>query len=62
MGSVPVFIICAEEDWGDGLRVLTTFMPESCDHRAKKDDIVHYHYVGRLEENGNIFGRRLVVT
>ena len=47
-----------EEDWGDGLRILKTYLPDECDHMTKKNDVVHYHYVGRLGENGNVFGRR----
>ena len=47
-----------EEDWGDGLKVLSTFRPELCEHKAKTGDVIHYHYVGRLGHDGNIFGRR----
>lgn len=47
----------AEEDWGEGLKVLTTYMPENCEHAADKDDVIHYHYVGRLD-SGKVFGRR----
>ena len=46
-----------DEDWGDGLKVLTTFMPDDCQHRTKASDVVHYHYVGRLAQDGNTFGK-----
>ena len=46
-----------EEEWGEGLKVLSTYLPESCDHRARNGDVVHYHYVGRLD-NGTEFGKR----
>lgn len=46
-----------EEDWGDGLRVLSTYRPESCEYQAKVNDVIHYHYVGRLS-NGSVFGKR----
>ena len=48
----------AEEDWGEGLKVLSTFIPELCKHKAKTGDVIHYHYVGRLGDDGTIFGRR----
>ena len=51
--------IHAEEDWGSGLKVLSTYLPDSCDYRAQNGDVVHYHYVGRLD-NGKEFGKRLV--
>lgn len=47
-----------EEDWGDGLKILTIYKPESCEYFAKKSDIIHYHYVGRLASDGSIFGKR----
>lgn len=47
-----------EEDWGDGLKVLSIYRPELCEHQAKKNDVIHYHYVGRLASDGSIFGRR----
>ena len=50
--------LSAEEDWGGGLRVVSTFRPELCEHKAKTGDVIHYHYVGRLGHDGNIFGRR----
>lgn len=47
-----------EEDWGEGLKVLSTFIPDLCEHKAKTGDVIHYHYVGRLGDDGTIFGRR----
>ena len=47
-----------EEDWGDGLKVWTTYKPKECEFRAQVDDVIHYHYVGRLGHNGKVFGRR----
>lgn len=47
-----------EEDWGNGLKVLTTYMPPQCEFQAKKSDIIHYHYVGRLASDGTEFGKR----
>ena len=38
--------------------MLSTFRPELCEHKAKTGDVIHYHYVGRLGHDGNIFGRR----
>jgi FK506-binding protein 2 len=46
-----------EENWGDGLKVLVTYRPKSCQHHAQRGDIIHYHYVGRLAEDGTIFGK-----
>lgn len=46
-----------EEYWDDGLKVLSIYKPESCEHRTKKSDVIHYHYVGRLAD-GSVFGRR----
>lgn len=40
--------------------MLRTYLPESCEHRAQSNDVIHYHYVGRLD-NGTEFGKRLVV-
>ena len=40
--------------------MLTTFQPALCEHRAKKSDVIHYHYVGRLGDSGEVFGRRYV--
>ena len=51
-----------EEDWGDGLKVLTTYMPPLCEFRAKKNDIIHYHYVGRLASDGTEFGKRYILS
>ena len=48
----------AEEDWGEGLKVLTTYMPKSCEYAAEDNDVIHYHYVGRLGDTGEVFGRR----
>ncbi len=45
-------------DLGDGLSYVTTYMPENCAYRAEVNDIIHYHYVGRLGETGKVFGRR----
>ena len=53
---IPVFDV--EEDWGDGLKVLSTFRPVLCEHKAKTGDVIHYHYVVRLGHDGSIFGRR----
>lgn len=50
----------AEEDWGDGLKVLTTYKPKECQYKAQNNDIVHYHYVGRLGNDGQVFGQRYV--
>ena len=47
-----------EENWGDGLKVLVTYRPKSCTHRAQQGDVIHYHYVGRLASDGTIFGKR----
>lgn len=47
-----------EEDWGEGLKVLSIYRPELCEHQTKKDDVIHYHYVGRLANDGSVFGRR----
>ena len=52
-GSVHV-----EEDWGDGLKVLSIYKPKVCQYQAKKNDIIHYHYVGRLASDGSEFGKR----
>lgn len=46
-----------EENWGDGLKVMTTYMPKECEFRAQNDDVIHYHYVGRLGHNGAVFGK-----
>ncbi|XP_064394427.1 endoplasmic reticulum protein SC65-like [Halichondria panicea] len=46
-----------EEDWGEGLKVLVTYRPDNCQHKAKTGDIIHYHYVGRLGSNGQEFGK-----
>lgn len=50
--------VMEEEEWGDGLRVLRIYVPESCEHQAKRSDIIHYHYVGHLAEDGSVFGKR----
>ena len=34
-------------------------MPEQCEFKAQNGDVIHYHYVGRLD-NGTEFGKRLV--
>ena len=47
-----------EEDWGEGLKVLTTFRPPDCIFKATEGDVIHYHYVGRLAADGQIFGKR----
>ena len=54
-------LLCTEEDWGDGLKVLSTFRPHLCEHKAKAGDVIHYHYVGRLGDSGTIFGRRYIL-
>jgi FK506-binding protein 2 len=46
-----------EMDFGDGLRVLSIYKPNDCNYQAMNNDIVHYHYVGKLEKTGVIFGR-----
>ena len=51
-----------EENWGDGLKVLVTYRPKSCTHRAQQGDVIHYHYVGRLASDGTIFGKRYAVS
>ncbi len=48
----------SEEDRGEGLKVLVTFRPDNCQHKAKTGDVIHYHYVGRLGSNGQEFGKR----
>ena len=64
----PSFTVCvcllhpsipppSEEEWGEGLKVLRTYLPESCEFRAQNGDVIHYHYVGRLD-NGTEFGKR----
>ena len=45
-------------DLGDGLSFVTTFMPQECKYQAETGDIIHYHYVGRLGHNGQVFGQR----
>ena len=59
---MSTFLYISEEDWGEGLRVLTTHRPDDCEHMAKKSDVIHYHYVGRLGENGDVFGKRFVLS
>lgn len=54
--SLAETVLGVEEEWGEGLKVLSTYLPESCDHRARNGDVVHYHYVGRLD-NGTEFGK-----
>ena len=48
-----------EEEWGEGLKVLRTYVPGQCEFRAQNGDVIHYHYVGRLD-NGTEFGKRSV--
>jgi len=48
----------AEEDWGDGLKVKILHRPDDCVDSAKTHDIIHYHYVGRLFDSGEEFGKR----
>ncbi|CAI8027768.1 hypothetical protein GBAR_LOCUS15816, partial [Geodia barretti] len=50
-------IVGVEEEWGEGLKVLRTYVPGQCEVRAQNGDVVHYHYVGRLD-NGTEFGKR----
>ena len=52
--------VYVEEDLGEGLKVLSTYLPESCEHKAQANDVIHYHYVGRLD-NGTEFGKRFVL-
>lgn len=51
-------LFVSEEDWGGGLKVLTTHFPEHCEHRARQNDVIHYHYIGRLASTGVEFGKR----
>ena len=39
--------------------MLSTYLPDSCEHRTRSGDVVHYHYVGRLDD-GKEFGKRSV--
>jgi len=48
-----------EEDWGDGLKVKVLYRPDDCVDGAKANDMIHYHYVGRLSATGEEFGKRL---
>ena len=48
-----------EEDWGDGLKVKILYRPDDCVEGAQANDIIHYHYVGRLFDTGTEFGKRL---
>ena len=50
----------AEGDWGDGLKVKIIHRPDDCVDGAKVNDLIHYHYVGRLFDTGAEFGKRLV--
>ena len=55
--------LCSLSEYGEltnpeGLSVMTITKPEICAYQAKKNDIVSYHYIGRLLSNNNIFGRR----
>ena len=52
----------AEENWGDGLKVKILYRPDDCVEGAKVDDIIHYHYVGRLFDTGEEFGKRFDTT
>lgn len=56
---VCTFVYTTEEEWGEGLKVLSTYIPESCDYRAQNGDVIHYHYVGMLDD-GTEFGKRSV--
>ena len=47
-----------EEDWGDGLKVKILYRPDDCVDSAKANDLIHYHYVGRLFDTGEEFGKR----
>ena len=51
----------AEEEWGDGLKVKILYRPDDCVNGAKANDLIHYHYVGRLFDTGEEFGKRLSV-
>ena len=50
----------AEEDWGNGLKVKIIYRPDDCVDGAKANDLIHYHYVGRLYDTGEEFGKRSV--
>ena len=50
-------LLSPEEELGEGLKVLRTYVPELCESRAQNGDVIHYHYVGRLD-NGTEFGKR----
>ena len=50
----------AEEDWGNGLKVKIIDRPDDCDDGARAGDLIHYHYVGRLFDTGEEFGKRFV--
>ena len=57
--------LCSLSEYGEltnpeGLAIMTIHKPEICTAQAQIDDIVSYHYVGRLLTNSIIFGRRLV--
>lgn len=58
--GISILLAGKEEDWGDGLKVLRTYIPKICEHQAKRGDVIHYHYVGRLSKDGSVFGKRLV--
>ena len=58
--------VCSISDYGEltnpeGLAVMTIHKPEICSAQAQINDVVSYHYIGRLLSNSNIFGRRLVL-
>ena len=58
--------LCSISEYGEltnpeGLAIMTIHKPEICSAQAQIDDIVSYHYIGRLLSSSKIFGRRLVL-
>ena len=56
--------VCFISEYGEltnpeGLAIMTIHKPEICIAQAQKNDIVSYHYIGRLSSDNSIFGRRL---
>lgn len=54
--SAAESVVGVEEEWGEGLKVLRTYVPQQCEFRAQNGDVIHYHYVGRLDD-GTEFGK-----
>ena len=52
------FAVVPEEDWGEGLKVLAIHIPKDCKHKARRDDVISYHYIGKLASSGQEFGKR----